>query len=260
LRFAVISRSTLHNADQIARQDIRIGDSVWIVKAGDVIPAIESAITEKRTGAERIFEMPRSCPECCGEVVRLENEVAHRCVNPACPAQLRRRVEHFASRDALDIRALGGTVVDALVDRGMVRDPLDLFRLDSAALAELEISKHKFGRNAKTVVAALDAARRLPLHRWLFAVGIPGVGVTVAKAIAAEHDSFCDLAGSQVLADVIRNDEKKGRERKILAIKVEAARAVLGHSMRGGVTDVYTFEAAEREALRIAVPAAARLG
>ena len=225
---SVISRATLHNADQIARLDVRIGDRVWLVKAGDVIPAVESVIVAKRSGAEKVFTMPDSCPVCGGEVVRMEGEVAHRCVNPACPAQLSRRIEHFASRDALDIRSLGPAVVDALVGKGLVRDALDLFTLDAAQLADLEISKHKFGRNALKVVQALAEARALPLHRWLFAVGIANVGVTVAKAIAAEHASFSDLADSPILKAVIENDAKKGKDRKILSIKVEAAKAVLG--------------------------------
>ena len=224
---SVIARATLHNADQIARQDIRIGDHVWLVKAGDVIPAIESSVPEKRTGAEQVFEMPRTCPVCGGEVARTEGEVAVRCVNPGCPAQLRRRVEHFGSRNALDIRALGETVVDALVGAHLIADPLDLFELDVFALAALEISGHKFGKNAQTVMEALAAAKALPLHRWLFAVGIPNVGVTVAKDIAAEHARFSELADSSVLKEVIANDAKKGKERKILSIKVEAAKAVL---------------------------------
>jgi DNA ligase (NAD+) len=223
---SVISRATLHNADQIARQDIRIGDKVWLVKAGDVIPAIESPIPEKRDGSERVFSMPACCPVCGGEVKKFEGEVAVRCVNPACPAQLSRRVEHFGSRNALDIRALGATVVDELVSRGMISDPLDLYGIGLQDLAELEISGHKFGKNASTVVAALEDARKLPLHRWLFAVGIPNVGVTVAKAIAAEHERFSDLAGSRALETVIENDAKKGKERRILPVKVEAAKAV----------------------------------
>ena len=225
---SVISRATLHNADQIARQDIRIGDRVWLVKAGDVIPAIDSVIVEKRDGHEKPFVMPTACPVCGCGVSRAEGEVATRCVNPACPAQLRRRVEHFASRNALDIRSLGETIVDALVDKGMIADPLDLFSLDVAELAALDVSGHKFGKNAKTMMDALVASRSLPLHRWLFAIGIPNVGVTVAKDIAAEHDRLSSLADSQVLRDVIENDAKKGRERKILKIKVEAAKAVLG--------------------------------
>ena len=224
---SVISRATLHNADQIARQDIRIGDHVWLVKAGDVIPAIDSVVVEKRTGWEKPFEMPRTCPVCGGDVQRAEGEVATRCVNPSCPAQLRRRVEHFASRNALDVKALGETIVDALVAKGMITDPLDLFTLDVAELAGLDISGHKFGKNAKTMMEAVEASRDLPLHRWLFAIGIPNVGVTVAKDIAAEHERLSDLPDSPVLKAVVANDEKKGKERQILKIKVEAAKAVL---------------------------------
>ena len=225
---SVISRATLHNADQIARQDIRIGDHVWLVKAGDVIPAIESPMPEKRTGSEQVFEMPQQCPVCGSAVVREEGEVAVRCVNPACPAQLARRIEHFASRNALDIRALGETVVDAMVAQELVKDPLDLFSLRVVDLYALEISGHRFGKNAQTAMDALKAARTLPLHRWLFAIGIPNVGVTVAKDIAAEHVKFSDLPGSPVLKNVVENDAKKGKERQILPIKVEAAKAVLG--------------------------------
>jgi DNA ligase (NAD+) len=223
----VISRATLHNADQIARQDIRVGDKVWLVKAGDVIPAIDSVISEKRTGAEKVFVMPRNCPVCGLPVHRLEGEVAVRCVNPACPAQLRRRVEHFASRNALDIRALGSTAIDALVEKKMISDPLDLFSLSTADLAALEISGHKFGKNAESVAKALAAAREAPLSKWLFAVGIPSVGETVAADIAAEHSRMSELAGSAVLENVLANDQLKGKERKILSIKVEAAKAVL---------------------------------
>ena len=225
---SVISRATLHNADQIARQDIRIGDHVWLVKAGDVIPAIDSVIPEKRTGSEQAFTMPTACPVCGGAVVRAEGEVAVRCVNPVCPAQLSRRIEHFASRNALDIRALGETVVDELVGQKLVSDPLDLFSLRAVDLYAVEISGHRFGKNALTVMDALEAAKALPLHRWLFAMGIPNVGVTVAKDIAAEHGKLSELANSRVLLDVIANDEKKGKERQILPIKVEAAKAVLG--------------------------------
>ena len=224
---STIARATLHNADQIARQDIRIGDHVWLVKAGDVIPAIESTIPEKRTGAEKVFEMPSVCPVCGGKVERLAEEVALRCVNPACPAQLRRRVEHFASRNALDIRALGETAVDALVEQGWIADPLDLFTLTKERLATLEIAGRRFGKNAESVVDALGAARALPLARWLFATGIPGIGETVAADIAAAHGRLADLADSPVLKNVIENDALKGKARKILPIKVEAAKAVL---------------------------------
>jgi DNA ligase (NAD+) len=224
---STISRATLHNADQVERQDIRIGDHVWLVKAGDVIPAIESSIPEKRTGVEKVFVMPSACPVCGGEVQRVDGEVALRCVNPACSAQLLRRVEHFASRNALDIRALGGTAISALVEQGWISDPLDLFSLSKERLESLEIAGRKFGKNAGSVVKALDESRKMPLERWLFATGIPGVGTTVAADIAAEHVHMADLAGSPVPKNVIDNDSLKGKDRKILPIKVEAAKAVL---------------------------------
>ena len=228
---SVISRATLHNADQIARQDLRIGDHVWIVKAGDVIPAVDSVIVEKRTGGEKIFKMPEACPVCGGELRRLEGEVAVRCVNPACKAQLQRRLEHFAARNALDIKNLGGRIADILVEKGMVADVLDVFSLDYRALAELDVGEEgaprKFGKNAEAMERSVEEARNLPLDRWLFAIGIPNVGSTVAKAIAAEHVSFSSLAGSAVLKGVLENDAKKGSERKILPVKVEAAKAVL---------------------------------
>ncbi len=228
---SVIARATLHNADQIARQDIRVGDHVWLVKAGDVIPAVESVIPEKRTGAEKVFQMPTACPVCGGKVEHLGDEVAVRCVNPLCPAQLQRRLEHFAERNALDLKALGGRIADVLVTRGIVRDPLDLFTLKADELAALNVGEEnaprRFGKNAQSLMDAVNAARSLPLDRWLYAIGIPQVGVTVARDIAAEHARMSDLPESDVLRNVIANDAKKGKERKILVIKVEAARAVL---------------------------------
>lgn len=218
---STISRATLHNADQINRQDIRIGDHVWLVKAGDVIPAIDSVITEKRTGEERVFVMPSVCPACGGEVRRVEGEVAVRCVNPTCPAQIRRRLEHFSGRNALDIKALGEKVADALVDLGLAKDVLDLFEIPELTMLGY------FGKNGQKLLDALKAARALPLHRWLFAIGIPSVGVTVAKDIADEHERFSDLADSPILKHVLENDLRKAKDRAILPIKVEAAKAVL---------------------------------
>ena len=204
---STISRATLHNADEIARKDVRIGDTVWLVKAGDVIPAVESVNVEKRTGSERVFVMPAICPDCGGAVVRFEGEVAVRCVNPACPAQRAGRLEHFVSRGALDIRAVGGKVVEAFVQQGLVVDPLDLFELDFVRLAEFQLDGRKFGRNAATVAEAVEAARKLPLHRWLFAIGIPGIGVNAAEQVAAAHGTLTDLPESQMLRDVLRLDE-----------------------------------------------------
>ena len=228
---SVISRATLHNADQIAEQDIRVGDHVWLVKAGDVIPAIDGVLTEKRTEEIVPYVFPTSCPVCGGPVERLDGEVAIRCVNPGCPAQLQRRLQHFASRNALDIKALGGRVADLLVEKGLVKDPLDLFTLDYDALQDLDVGEagapRKFGRNALNMKTAVEAARELPLDRWLFATGIPNVGATVARDIADAHGKMSDLPGSPALAGVLANAERKGRDRKVLPIKVEAAKAVL---------------------------------
>ncbi len=248
---STISRSTLHNEDQILRQDIRIGDHVWIVKAGDVIPAVDSVIVEKRTGAERVFKMPSKCPVCGGDVRREEGEVALRCVNPGCSAQLCRRLEHFASRNALDIKALGERVSEALVNSGLVKDVLDVFSLELSTLENLDLAEsgaeesesakikecelpglfskpvRKFGRNAQNLLKALDQSRNLPLHRWLYAMGISGIGVSVAKEIASAHEKFTDLPDSAVLKNVLENDLKKGKERLILPIKVEAAKSLL---------------------------------
>ena len=218
---STISRATLHNADEIALHDFREGDHVWLVKAGDVIPALESVIVEKRSGREKPFEMPTHCPECGGPVVRNEGEVAHRCVNFACRARLVERLKHFASKNALDISQVGESVVEALVGAGAVKDVLDVFDLDAGRLKELKVSA------ADKIARRLEEVKGMPLHRWLFAIGIPNVGVTVAKDIAAEHAKFGDLKDSAVLKAVVENDAKKGKDRKILKIKVEAAKAVL---------------------------------
>lgn len=229
---SMISRATLHNADQIAEQDIRVGDHVWLVKAGDVIPAIDGVLKEKRSPDSSPFVFPVKCPVCGGDTARLDGEVAIRCVNIACPAQLKRRLEHFCSRNALDIKALGGKVADQLVDAGIVKDVLDLFTLDYYALADRSIGegqqRRKLGKNAFNIRDAVDEARKMPLERWLYAIGIPQVGVTVAKEIAKEHERLSALKDSEVLKDVIANDLKKGGERRILPIKVEPAKAVLG--------------------------------
>lgn len=210
---STIARATLHNADEIARRDIRVGDSVWIVKAGDVIPAIESVRLDQRTGEAPVFAMPADCPACGSPVIRREEEVAHRCVNPVCPAQLTARLEHFASRDALDIQGLGGALAELLVSKGLIADPLDLFRLDAQSFQNLPVRKSVRGmdiafgaKNAKKIVDSLDRARSLPLDRWLFAIGIPSIGVTVSEQIAACHRSLADLASSEVLRAVARLD------------------------------------------------------
>lgn len=209
---SVIARATLHNADEIARKDVRVGDHVWVVRAGDVIPAVESVIREKRTGDEQPFLMPWRCPACGGPVSRREGEVAHRCLNPLCPARLAARLEHFAARDALDIEGLGGRVAEALVAGGLVRDPLDLFALTTEELARLDLGEEGARRllgekQARKIRQALERARHLPLARWLVALGIPGVGETVAAQLAATHADLRSLVASPLLRDILRLQE-----------------------------------------------------
>lgn len=208
-----ITRATLHNADEIARKDIRIGDHVWIVRAGDVIPAIEGVIAEKRTGAEKIFQMPSICPACHGPITQRPDEVAHRCANYLCSAQVITRLEHFACRGALDIEGVGGVLAEKLVESGLVHDPLDLFILTPTALAMLRVRQSIKGKdvlfgdkNAQKVLKAVSAARTRSLDRWIFAFGIPGIGATIAEQLAVCHQRLDDLAGSLILRDVMRLD------------------------------------------------------
>ena len=217
---STVARATLHNEDEIRRKDIRIGDTVVIRKAGMVIPEVAEVLTTLRVpGAEEfdlVSHVGGCCPACGGPIAKEkvsdgdQDEVAWRCQNVAgCPAQLTRRVEYFAQRKALDIESLGGIVAEKLVERGWVRDPLDLFDLTVERLATLNLGTDEeprvFGaKNAGKVVAALERARTAPLHRWLHAMGVPSVGETMAYEIARLHDDLDHVARSEILAGIVR--------------------------------------------------------
>ncbi len=206
---STVARATLHNEDEIARKDIRIGDTVVIEKAGEVIPAVVKVRTDLRTGAERVFEMPRHCPACGEPVLREAGFVAVRCGNLHCPAQLTRLLEHFAMRAALDIEGLGDKVALKLVERGHVRTPLDLFDLQLSTLAPLNLGTEDeartFGeKNARKLLDALERAKTLPLWRWLHALAIPEVGAVTARDIAARHSDLAAVAASEALRDIAR--------------------------------------------------------
>lgn len=178
---ATVRNATLHNADEIRRKDIRIGDTVLIRRAGDVIPEVVKAVESARTGAERPFAMPTECPACGAEIVRNADEAAARCVNVACPAQIKGRIRHFGSKGAFDIDGLGTKLVEQLVDRGLVASPADLFRLDVESLAAMD----RMGpTSAANLVRTLGDARRIGLDRFLYALGIRHVGETVARLLA----------------------------------------------------------------------------
>ncbi len=185
---STVARATLHNEDEIKRKDIRIGDTVVIEKAGEVIPAVVSVRTDLRDGSEKEFEMPSKCPVCGSKVVKEEGQVAVRCVNAQCPAQLKRRIEHFAGRGAMDIEGLGEAMVEQLVARDLVREVSDLYSLTSKGLNELERMGEKSVTN---LLEAIERSKRQPLWRLLFGLGILHVGVSAARALA-DHFSKLD--------------------------------------------------------------------
>ncbi|MBN2449564.1 MAG: NAD-dependent DNA ligase LigA [Lentisphaeria bacterium] len=209
---STISRATLHNADEIRRKDIRIGDTVVIEKAGDVIPAVVRIVPEERPPRTVSFDflehIGHRCPSCGGPVSRDPQFVAWRCENLQCPAQGVRRIRFFAARNAADIEALGGIVAEKLVEQGLAREPLDLFGLDRDRLANLNLGtaaepRVLGSRNAAKLVAALERARSLPLERWLHALGIPEVGASTAFAVARVHRDLEDVAHSAILRDLV---------------------------------------------------------
>ncbi len=203
-----IRRATLHNADEIARKDIRVGDTVVIEKAGEVIPAILRVITAKRPANAKAFVMPDTCPACGENVIQLEGEVATRCQNMQCPALAVRWILHFSSRPCLDIEACGAVVAEALVRNEWATSPFDLFRLDARKYARLNLATDDKQRllgpkNATKLVEALEASRHAPLDRWLHAIGIPGIGKTAAREVALAHESMEALADSALLRDIL---------------------------------------------------------
>ena len=182
-----VSSATLHNEDEIRRKDIRIGDAVVIQRAGDVIPEVVQVITEKRTGAEKPFKMPDTCPVCGSRVERPEGEAVARCVNLACPAQVKERIVHFASRNALDIEGVGPGQVDQLVEKGLVRDPADLYSLKMEDLLALERMGDKL---ASKILSAIEGSRNPTLPRLVYGLGIRHVGEHVAQVLADHFGSL----------------------------------------------------------------------
>jgi DNA ligase (NAD+) len=220
---STVGRATLHNEDEIKRKDIRIGDTVVIEKAGEVIPAVVEVVKSKRPRSAKPFDFIEhihgKCPVCGGPVRRDPQFVAWRCENIQCPAQTTRRVEFFAARGALDIESIGGIVADKLVERGLVDEPLDLFDLKIEQLAKLNLGSEDaprvFGeKNATKAVHAIERAKTMPLSRWLFALAISDVGKTTATKLARFHDNIEDVAQSQLLRDVLGYREKREQKKE----------------------------------------------
>ncbi len=203
-----VSRATLHNQDEIERKDIRIGDTVLMEKSGEIIPAVVHVVMSKRPADAVPYSLydavGGACPSCGAPIAQEEGQVAWRCTNFTCPAQAAMRTTYFCRREALDIENLGGTVAEALVNRGMISTPLDLFNLTVEQLGALNLGTdedpRRFGeKNAAKALAALAAARNLPLERWLTAFGIPTIGTVTARSCAKYHRNLAELATGDFL-------------------------------------------------------------
>lgn len=196
-----VSRATLHNLDFIRERDIHIGDLVTVQKAGDIIPEVVCAHPERRDGREVPFAMPAVCPSCGEPVFREEGEAAVRCTNSACPAQLARGIEHFASKDAMDIDGLGPQIVEALIREGLIRDAADLYTLTADQVMNMERMGEK---SAQNLIVAIDKSRAAGLERLLFALGIRNIGAVAATALAARFGTLeaCMKATVEELCDI----------------------------------------------------------
>jgi DNA ligase (NAD+) len=189
-----VKRASLHNEDEILRKDIRPGDTVVVEKAGEIIPQVVSVVNPDREGRSAPFSMPDNCPACDEKLVKLGDEVAWRCMNPECPPQVRERVTHFASRDAMDIEGLGEAVVEQLINEGLITTYADLYLLKKEQLLPLERMAEK---SAQNLIDAIAKSKKQPLERLVYALGIRFVGKTVAK----------DLAGNLLSMDAIMNTD-----------------------------------------------------
>ena len=198
-----ISKATLHNEDYIVAKDIRIGDTVIVHKAGEIIPEVVAVKLEERTGTEVKFVMPQICPECQNPVVKEDNEAAYKCVNPNCPAILRENFIHFVSRDAMNIEGLGPSVVSMLLDNNLINDVADLYKLTTEELLNLD----RIGaKSAENLISAIEKSKQAGLNRLLFALGIRFVGVKAANILANHFKSMKALTKSS-LEDLLAINE-----------------------------------------------------
>jgi len=200
-----VSRATLHNMDYIMEKDIRIGDTVVVQKAGDIIPEVLEVVFEKRTGNEREFIMPDRCPECGSEVVREEGEVAYRCIGIECPAQLRRSIEHFASRDAMNIDGLGPAIIEALLDNDFIRGVADLYYLYQRKddLIKMERMGEK---SVDNLLNSIERSKSNNIDRLIYGFGIRHIGLRAAQLLSSNFASVDEIMGAQV-DDIVKIPE-----------------------------------------------------
>lgn len=242
---SVISRATLHNEDFIRAKDIRIGDRVVINKAGEIIPEVLRVVVEKRTGDEKEVEIPSVCPECGWRVERQGEEAAIRCTNPHCPALGREGLIHFVSRDAMNIDGCGPSVINALLDAGLVRDAADLYSLRKEDLLKLERMGEK---SADNLLTALAESKKNELDKLLFALGIRHVGAKVARILATEFGSMAKLQQAQPeeLAQ-IRDIGDKIAESAVTWLNVPANIDLVERLAAAGLTMTFTPPASQED-------------
>ena len=240
----VVRLATLHNAEDIHRKDIRVGDRVIVRRAGDVIPQVVKPIIEERAGNEPVYQMPDSCPVCGTRLFQAEGEVAWRCPNNACPARIHRWIEHFASEPAMDIRGLGEAVVRQLLDQGLIRNPADLYRLTSADLMSLPGFQEK---SAENLVTAIAASKNQSLPHVIFSLGIRYVGDQTADLLA---QAFGDLdriaAAGQSDLEAVPGIGPKTAQSVVEWMTQDENREFLSDLRAGGVT--WRQEQSEKEA------------
>lgn len=254
---STVSRATLHNQDEIDRKDIRIGDTVLVEKAGEIIPAIAKVIrhAEKSAPFSLFDHVGGKCPSCSGPIAQEEGFVAWRCTNFQCSAQAVTRISHFASRKALDIEGLGETVADALVRHELCHNPLDLFDLTEDTLANLNLgtagAPRRFGeKNAAKVLAALEEAKTKPLNRWLFAMGIRQLGEAAAKELSRLHKDLTELATSPILAELLKDTRATAKKQNEFLTQY-AITGDVGPSVAETITSFFSSEAGKHVLSRL---------
>jgi DNA ligase (NAD+) len=251
-----VTSATLHNEDEVKRKDLRIGDTVLIERAGEVIPQVVKPIVEKRTGREREFKMPTTCPVCGSKAVREEDEAVRRCVNASCPAQVKERIVHWCSRSAMDCEGVGPALVDQLVDRGLASDVGDLYSIEQHDLMHLDGIAEKSSRN---IIGSIAASTDRDLSRVIYGLGIRHVGYSTAQILAeamgsmdrlqsATHDQLSRIEGiGEIVGKSIRDFFDEAKNKKLIekltraGVKMESQRKAAGGPLSGKVF-VFTGE------------------
>lgn len=240
-----VGRATLHNEDIIKEKDVRIGDSVIIRKAGDIIPEVVRVLTEKRTGTEQPYKMPTNCVECGSELVRLEEEVAIRCVNPRCRAQIREGLIHFVSRTAMNIDGLGEKVITQLFEENLIQDVSDIYKLTFDQLIALDRMGEK---SATNLLEAIEVSKSNSVEKLIFGLGIRLIGAKAAKTLAIHFESLDKLMATSE-TDLLNIEEigDKMAEAILVYFANEGTKILIEELRRAGVNFTYTGKKASSE-------------